>query len=107
MSKKKENLNNLYEKMPSNKKKDKAFKPSKLETKDLEDKNTFEKEKNQFLQKKKRRYKAKKEDSSLPSTMKNLVSKYGDVIANVGANDMEKYSKFKKYNKKQTKGKGK
>ena len=60
-----------------------------------------------FWKKKKRRYKAKKEDSSLPTSMKNLITKYADVMANVGASDLEKYAEYRKYNKKPTKGKGK
>ena len=107
MSKKKENWNKLYENMPSNKNKDSAFKPTKLETKNYGEKNVFEKEKTEFLKKKKRRYKAKKEDSALPTTMKNLISKYADVMANVGASDLEKYAEYRRYNKKPTNGKGK
>ena len=106
MSKKKENWNKLFENMPSNKNKESAFKPTKLETKNYGEKNVFEKEKTEFLKKKKRRYKAKKEDSSLPTAMKNLITKYADVMANVGASDLVKYEEFKKYNKKQ-KNKGK
>ena len=105
MSKKKENWNKLYENMPSNKNKDSVFKPTKLETKNYGEKNVFEKEKTEFLKKKKRRYKAKKEDSALPTTMKNLISKYADVMANVGASDLEKYAEYRRYNKKPTKGK--
>ena len=107
MSKKKENLSKLYENQPSNKSKENAFKPSKLEKKNLDDKNVFEKEKTQFLKKKKRRYQTKKADSSLPSSMKNLVAKYGDVMANVGDNDVKKYNEYKKYKKKSSKGKTK
>jgi len=100
MSKKKDNFKQLYENMPSNKNKDNVFKPSKIESKNYGEKNVFEKEKTEFLKKKKRRYKAKKEDSSLPSAMKNLVTKYGDIMANVGASDLAKYAEYKKYNKK-------
>ena len=107
MSKKKENWNKLYENMPSNKNKDSAFKPTKLETKNYSEKNVFEKEKTEFLKKKKRRYKTKKEDSALPATMKNLITKYADVMANVGVSDLEKYAEYRRYNKKPTKGKGK
>ena len=31
--------------------------------------------------------------------MKNLISEYGDVMANIGAKDVSKYDVFKKYNK--------
>ena len=55
MSKKKENWNKLYENMPSNKNKDNAFKPSKLETKNYGEKNVFEKEKTEFLKKKEKK----------------------------------------------------
>jgi len=105
MSKNKSNWNKLYENMPSNKNKDSAFKPTKLDIKNYGEKNVFEKEKTEFLKKKKRRYKAKKEDASLPTAMKNLISKYADVMVNVGASDLEKYSEFKQYNKKLKKGK--
>ena len=101
MSKKKENWKQLYENMPSNKNKDSAFKPSKIDIKNYGEKNVFEKEKTEFLKKKKRRYKAKKEDSSLPTSMKNLISKYADVMVNVGASDLSKYAEYKKYNKNQ------
>ena len=100
MSKKKENWKQLYENMTSNKNKDSVFKPSKIDIKNYGEKNVFEKEKTEFLKKKKRRYKAKKEDSSLPTTMKNLISKYADVMVNVGASDLTKYAEYKKYNKK-------
>ena len=86
--------------MPSNKNKDNVFKPSKIDIKNYGEKNVFEKEKTEFLKKKKRRYKAKKEDSSLPTAMKNLISKYADVMVNVGASDLTKYAEYKKYNKK-------
>ena len=42
---------------------------------------------------------SKKEDSSLPSAMKTLIKNYGDIMANVGASDLEKYAEYKKYNK--------
>ena len=100
MSKKKENWKQLYENMPSNKNKDSAFKPSKIDIKNYGEKSVFENEKKEFLKKKKRRYKAKKEDSSLPTAMKNLISKYADVMVNVGASDLSKYAEYKKYNKK-------
>ena len=51
--------------------------------------------------------KSKKEDSALPASMKNLITKYADVMANVGASDLEKYADYRRYNKKPTKGKGK
>ena len=76
-------------------------KPSKIDIKNYGEKNVFEKEKTEFLKKKKRRYKAKKEDSSLPTSMKNLISKYADVMVNVGASDLSKYAEYKKYNKNQ------
>ena len=108
MSKKKDkdNWKQLYENMPSNKNKESAFKPSKIDIKNYGEKNVFEKEKTEFLKKKKRRYKSKKEDSSLPSSMKSLISKYADVMINVGASDLTKYTEYKKYNK-NTKKKGK
>ena len=101
MSKKKEkeNWNKLYENMPSNKNKDSAFKPTKIDIKNYGEKGVFEKEKTVFLKKKKKRYKAKKEDSSLPNSMKTLISKYADVMANVGASDLAKYAEYKKYYK--------
>ena len=101
MSKKKDkdNWKQLYENMPSNKNKESAFKPSKIDIKNYGEKNVFEKEKTEFLKKKKRRYKSKKEDSSLPSSMKSLISKYADVMVNVGASDLTKYTEYKKYNK--------
>ena len=74
-------------------------KPNKLEIKNYDDKKVFEKEKNEFLNKRKRRVKAQKENSSLPASMKKVISEYGDVMANVGATDMTKYDTFKKYNK--------
>ena len=105
MSKKKDkdNWKQLYENMPSNKNKESAFKPSKIDIKNYGEKNVFEKEKTEFLKKKKRRYKSKKEDSSLPSSMKSLISKYADVMVNVGASDLTKYTEYKKYNKNQKK----
>ena len=108
MSKKKDkdNWKQLFENMPTNKNKDSAFKPSKLDIKNYGEKGVFEKEKIEFLKKKKRRYKSKKEDSSLPTSMKNLISKYADVMVNVGASDLAKYAEYKKYNK-NTKKKGK
>ena len=101
MSKKKEkeNWKQLYENMPSNKDKDSAFKASKIDIKNFGEKSVFEKHKQEFLKKKKRRYKPKKEDSSLPSAMKTLIKNYGDIMANVGASDLEKYAEYKKYNK--------
>ena len=98
-----ENWKQLYENMPSNKSKDSAFKPSKIDIKNYGEKNVFEKEKTEFLKKKKRRYKSKKEDSSLPASMKGLISKYADVMVNVGASDLTKYAEYKKYNKNQKK----
>ena len=80
--------------MPSIESKESAFKPSKIDIKNYGEKGVFEKEKNIFLKKKKRRYKAKKEDSSLPSSMKTLISKYADVMVNVGASDMAKYAEY-------------
>ena len=74
-------------------------KPSKLEIKNYDDKKVFEKEKTAFLSKRKKRVKAQKENSSLPASMKKIVSEYGDVMANVGASDMSKYDTFKKYSK--------
>ena len=100
MSSKKQNWKQLYENMPSNKNKDSAFKPSKIDIKNYGEKNVFEKEKAEFLKKKRSRYKGKKEDSSLPTSMKNLISKYADVMVNVGASDLSKYVEYKKYNKK-------
>ena len=60
MSKKKENWNKLYENMPSNKNKDSVFKPTKLETKNYGEKNVFEKEKTEFLKKRKEDIRPKK-----------------------------------------------
>ncbi len=74
-------------------------KTNKLEIKNYDDKKVFEKEKGEFLKKKKRRGKSKKEDESLPASMKKIISEYGDVMANVGASDMQKYDTYKKYNK--------
>ena len=101
MSSKKSNWKQLYENMPTNssKNKDSVFKPSKLDIKNYGEKSVFEKEKTEFLKKKTRRYKSKKEDSSLPSSMKSLISKYADVMVNVGATDLTKYKEYKKYNK--------
>ena len=100
MSSKKQNWNKLYENMPSNKNKDSVFKPSKIDIKNYGENGVLEKEKTEFLKKKRRRYKSKKEDSSLPTSMKNLIAKYADVMANVGASDLTKYAEYKKYNKK-------
>jgi hypothetical protein len=101
MSKKKEkdNWKQLYENMPTSKNKDSAFKPTKIDIKNYGEKNVFEKEKTEFLKKKKRRYKSKKEDSALPAAMKGLISKYADIMVNVGASDLAKYAEYKKYNK--------
>ena len=101
MSSKKTNWKQLYENMPSNssKSKDSVFKPSKIDIKNYGEKGVFEKEKTEFLKKKTRRYKSKKEDSSLPSSMKNLISKYADVMVNVGASHVAKYEDYKKSNK--------
>ena len=74
-------------------------KTTKLEIKNYDDKKVFEKEKAEFLNKKKRRGKSKKENTSLPASMKNLISEYDDVMANLGASDVAKYDTFKKYNK--------
>ena len=100
MSSKKQNWKQLYENLPSNKNKDSAFKPSKLDIKNYGEKNVFEKEKAEFIKKKRRRYKSKKEDSSLPTSMKNLITKYADIMVNIGASDLSKYAEYKKYNKK-------
>lgn len=106
MSAKKTNWKSLYEKMPSNsaRNKDNIFKPTKIDLKNFSEKSVYEKEKAEFLKRKTRRNKSKKEDSSLPASVKNLIAKYGDVLVNIGASDMAKYAEFKKYNKK-TKGK--
>ena len=74
-------------------------KPSKLEIKDYENKKVFENEKTEFLKKKKRRGKSQKDNKALPASMKNLISEYGDIMANVGAKDLSKYDEFKKYSK--------
>ena len=74
-------------------------KPTKLEIKNFENKKVFENEKIEFLKRKKRRGKSQKENKTLPTSMKNLISEYGDVMANVGAKDLSKYDEFKKYNK--------
>ena len=74
-------------------------KTTKLEIKNYDDKKVFEKEKEEFLKKKTRRGKSKKEDASLPASMKKIISEYGDVMANVGASDVKKYDTYKKYNK--------
>ena len=95
MTKKSEKKNS---KASNTKSKDDA-KPTKLEIKNYDDKKVFEKEKAEFLNKKKRRGKSKKENTSLPASMKNLISEYDDVMANVGASDVAKYDTFKKYNK--------
>lgn len=109
MSSKKGNLKDLYENLPTNKNKTKTelYKPTKLNIKNFGDKNTFEKEKAEFLKRKTKRYKKKKEDATLPAPVKTLVEKYGDVMTNVGASDMEKYVDYKKFKKdtKTTKGK--
>ena len=60
----------------------------------------LKKKKQSFLKKKRRRYKSKKEDSSLPTSMKNLITKYADIMVNIGASDLSKYAEYKKYNKK-------
>ena len=59
----------------------------------------FDSEKTEFLRRKKRRGNIKNDNTSLPSSMKNLINKYGDVMANIGDKDMSKYEVFKKYNK--------
>ena len=74
-------------------------KVSKLEIKNYENKKVFDSEKTEFLRRKKRRGKIKNDNTSLPSSMKNLINKYGDVMANIGDKDMSKYEVFKKYNK--------
>lgn len=101
MSAKKTNWKQLFENMPTNssKSKDSIFKPSKLSMKNFTEKTAFDKEKTEFLKKKTKRYKSKKEDSSLPASMKNLISKYGDIMANVGASDMAKYNDYTKFSK--------
>ena len=55
MSSKKQNWKQLYENLPSNKNKDSAFKPSKLDIKNYGEKNVFEKEKAEFLKKKEKK----------------------------------------------------
>ena len=106
MSAKKTNWKQLFEKMPSNstKNKDNVFKPTKIDLKNFSEKSVYEKEKAEFLKRKTRRNKSKKEDASLPASVKALISKYGDVLINVGASDMSKYKEFKKYNKKTKSG---
>lgn len=101
MSNKKQNWKTLFESLPTNKNKtkDTLFKPSKLDIK-THDKNNFDKEKNEFLSKKTKRYKAKKEDQGLPANIKNVVNKYADVLVNVHADDMKKYELYRKYSKK-------
>ena len=79
--------------------KEKQIKTSKLEIKNYENKKVFEEEKIEFLKKKKKRGKSQKDNKSLPTSMKNLISDYGDIMANVGAKDLSKYDEFKKYNK--------
>ena len=96
MTKKSEKKNSKASKIT--KSKDDA-KPTKLEIKNYDDKKVFEKEKNEFLNKRNRRTKAQKENSSLPASMKKIISEYGDVMANVGATDMSKYDTYKKYSK--------
>ena len=109
MSFKKANWKQLYENLPSNtrKNKDNIFKPTKIDIKNFSEKSTFEKEKAEFLKKKTRRYKAKKDDSSLPSSIKTLISKYADIMVNIGASDMSKYADYKKYSAKHKTGRGK
>ena len=53
---------------------------------------------NKFLQKKSKRQ--RKEDlsnSKIPSRIKELMKQYGDVLANVGKSDIDKYKKHKIY----------
>ena len=106
MSAKKTNWKQLFEKMPSNsnKNKDNVFKPTKIDLKNFSEKSVYDKEKAEFLKRKTRRNKSKKEDASLPSSVKTLIAKYGDVLVNVGASDMSKYNEYRKYNKKTKQG---
>ena len=97
MAKKK--TNSKKEKQSKDLKRKEEVKVSKLEIKNYENKKVFDSEKKEFLKKKKKREKAKNDTTSLPSSMKNLISEYGDVMANIGAKDVSKYDVFKKYNK--------
>ena len=91
----------LFENMPSNlnKSKDSVFKPTKLDIKNFNDKASFEKQKQEFLRRKTRRYKPKKEDANLPTGIKNLIGKYGDIMVNICAKDMMKYNMSKSFKK--------
>ena len=97
MPKKKSNLKKI--KQPQDFIKKEGIKVSKLEIKNYENEKVFDSEKTEFLRRKKRRGNIKNDNTSLPSSMKNLINKYGDVMANIGDKDMFKYEVFKKYNK--------
>ena len=99
MSSKKTNLKQLYETLPtiSTRTKDGVFKPSKVMIKNLSEKSVFEKEKNEFLKKKTKRHKTRKEEASLPNSIKELIKKYADIMANVRNSDFTKYTEYKRY----------
>ena len=95
MSSKKPNLKNLYENQASRKSRGKnAFKESELSS-------NFDRQKEEFLKRKTRRYKAKKDDQNLPPALKNLLGKFADVLVNVSAADMEKYRFYREKDGKQ------
>ena len=71
----------------------------KLLIKNYDDKKIFSEEKIDFLKKKKGRSKPKTDNKSLPTSIKNLITDYGEVMASVGAKDLSKYDEFKKYSK--------
>lgn len=60
--------------------------------------NQFEKAKNEFLNKKvKKDTTSNEDDEKYPSQIKNLISNYGDLQANIGQSTLTKYLLYKKY----------
>lgn len=57
------------------------------------------KKRRNFCKGKKKRVKSKKENNSLPASMKKLISDYGDVMANLCTKDVSKYDELTKYSK--------
>ena len=94
------NWKSLYQIMPTNNESNKedVFIPKTIDIKSFVTPKEFEKEKDSFLNRKKKRYDFCDSDYHMPSKIQSLISQYGNVHTNIGSAFIEKYQLYKRYN---------
>lgn len=94
------NWKSLYQIMPTNNESNKedVFIPKTIDIKSFVTPKEFEKEKDSFLNRKKKRYNFCDSDYHMPSKIQSLISQYGNVHTNIGSAFIEKYQLYKRYN---------